>query len=136
MNDKPAGNLLASLKRALGTLLAIIETRLELLVVEFEQERARLGVLLLLGALAFLCFALGIILVTFFLIVLFWDSHRLEAIGALAALFLIGGGLLWLTLNAKARERPRLFAASIAELDRDRERLRGVRWSEEDSEVR
>ena len=125
MTDGPAGNLLASLRRAGGTLLALVETRLELFVVEFEEERARLGGLLLIGALAFLFLALGIALVTLFLIVLFWESHRLEAIGGLAVLSLLAGGLLFRTMRAQAREKPRLFAASIAELHRDRKELHG-----------
>src|SRR5438067_705098 len=40
MTQGPAANLLASLKRMVGTLAAMAETRLELLVVEFEEERA------------------------------------------------------------------------------------------------
>ena len=51
MAQGPASNLLASLRRVFGTLIAMGRTRFELLVVEFEEERARLGVLLLLGAL-------------------------------------------------------------------------------------
>jgi uncharacterized membrane protein YqjE len=125
MTDGPAGNLLASLRRAGGTLLALVETRIELIVVEFEEERARLGVLLLIGALAFVCLALGIALVTLFIIVLFWDTYRLEAIGGLAVLSLLAGGLLFRAMRTKAREQPRLFAASIAELRRDREELHG-----------
>jgi uncharacterized membrane protein YqjE len=131
MTHGPAGNLLASLRRAGGTLLALVETRLQLFVVEFEEERARLGVLLLIGALAFLCLALGIALVTLFLIVLFWDSHRLEAIGTLAVLLLLVGGFLFRAMCAKARQPPRLFAASIAELRRDREELHGGSPKEE-----
>jgi uncharacterized membrane protein YqjE len=125
MAQGPAANLLASLKRVVGTLVAIAETRLELLVVEFEEERARVGVLLLYAALAMLCLALGIILLTFLIVVLFWDSYRIQSVSGLAVFFLIAGGVLWRVMSAKAREKPRLFAASLSELHRDREQLHG-----------
>jgi uncharacterized membrane protein YqjE len=126
MTNGPAANLLASLKRMVGTLVAMAETRLELLVVEFEEERARVGVLLLYAALAMLFLAMGIILITFLIIVLCWDSYRIQSVGGLAAFFLVGGFVLWRIMRAKAREKPRLFAASLAELHRDREQLQST----------
>jgi uncharacterized membrane protein YqjE len=107
----------------MGTLIAIGQTRLELLVVEFEEERGRVGVLLLLAGLAFLCLTLGIVLVTFFIVIAFWEDYRIQVSGGLAAFFLIVGGILFKVMLGKAKEKPRLFAASLSELDRDRRQL-------------
>ncbi|HSJ81199.1 MAG TPA: phage holin family protein, partial [Thiobacillus sp.] len=55
--------------------------------------------------------------------VAFWESHRLAALGGLTGIFLAAGvGVVWLAMH-KARTRPRLFAASLAELSKDRQRL-------------
>jgi len=125
MTEGPASNLLASLRRVVGTLIAMARTRFELLVVEFEEERARVGVLLLLAALTFLCLMLGIILVTFLIIVVFWDTYRLQSVIALAVIYLGAAFILWRIMVAKAREQPRLFAATLAELQHDQDQLQG-----------
>jgi uncharacterized membrane protein YqjE len=101
----------------------VFQTRLELLATEVEEERVRLGRLLLLGAAAAFFLALGILTLTLFVIVLFWDTHRLVVSGLLAALYLGAGLALAFAARREARARPRLFAASLSELAKDRERL-------------
>jgi uncharacterized membrane protein YqjE len=55
--------------------------------------------------------------------VVFWDTHRHAALGGLTGLFLAtGAGLVAFALH-KARTRPRLFEASLAELSKDRQHL-------------
>lgn len=115
--------LLASLRRLAATLVAVFQTRLELLATEVEEERIRLGRLLLLGAAAAFFLALGILTLTLFVIVLFWDTHRLLVTGLLAALYLGAGLAIALAARREALARPRLFAASLSELAKDRERL-------------
>lgn len=72
-----------------GTLLAIFQTRLELLSNEAEEERLRVGQMLLYGSVALFLFGLSIMLLTVFIVVLFWGSHRLLVLGGLSALFFI-----------------------------------------------
>lgn len=115
--------LLASLRRLAATLVAVFQTRLELLATEVEEERIRLGRLLLLGAAAAFFLALGILTFTLFVIVLFWDTHRLLVTGLLAALYLGAGLAIAFAARREALARPRLFAASLSELAKDRERL-------------
>ena len=74
--------------------------------------------------LAALFVGFGIVFLMAFLTVLFWDSHRLLALGlATTGLFLAG---IWAATRAAARLRAgsRLFAASLAEIAQDREALR------------
>lgn len=119
---EPTG-LLQSLKRMVGTLLAISQTRLELLSNEIEEERLRIGQMLLYGGIALLCFGLAIMLLTVFIVVVFWDSHCLLVLGSLSALFFVAGLLLWNVLRRVAREKSKLFSASLAALASDRDRL-------------
>jgi len=115
--------LFASLKTLGATFAAILQNRLELLSTDIAEERARLGSILLLSLVALFCLGVGVLLLTLLVVVLFWDTHRLAALGGLTVLFLAaGGGVGWTALQ-RLRKKPRLFEASIAELAKDREQL-------------
>jgi uncharacterized membrane protein YqjE len=115
--------LMESLKRLAGTMLAIFQTRLELLSNEMEEERLRIEQMLLYGSVALFFFGLAVMLLTAFFVVLFWDSHRLLVLGGFAALFFVAGLLAWNALRRVAREKSKLFSASLAELADDRVQL-------------
>lgn len=120
-----AGGLLESLKALTGTLVRIVQTRLELLANDIALERAHLATLLVLGTVALFLLGVGVVLVALFVAVAFWESHRLLALGVLAASFVVAGTVLAALTVYKARRRPRLFAASLAELAKDRTQLSG-----------
>ncbi|MCH4565164.1 phage holin family protein [Halomonas sp. EGI 63088] len=116
----PAQRLFTAGKRLLGSLLATGETRLRLAVLELEEERARLVTLLLLAGLSLLLLLLGLAVLTLLVVVMFWDSHRLVAIG-LSALILLGSGValaLWVRRLARRRT---LLASTLKHLATDRE---------------
>ena len=115
--------LMESLERLAGTLLAIFQTRLELLSNEMEEERVRIEQMLLYGSVALFFFGLAIMLLTAFIVVLFWDSHRLLVLGGFTALFFVAGLLVLNELRRVAGEKSKLFSASLAELADDRDRL-------------
>ncbi|ANQ86830.1 hypothetical protein dqs_3813 [Azoarcus olearius] len=115
--------LLESLRGFLDTALQIAQIRLELLAVEVQEEKLRLGSLLFNIVLAGVLVGFGAVFLAVFLTVLFWDEHRLLALG-LATFACLGGGLLAAANAAREMRRgSQLFAASLAELTRDRERL-------------
>ena len=118
-----AGGLLGSLKRLASTLVAVVETRLQLLANELHAEKLRLAQLGLFAAAAVFFFALGIIMLTLLAIVVFWDSHRLLAIGGCAGIYLLVGAAFGVAVLRRATERSRLFEASLQELAKDREWL-------------
>lgn len=118
-----SGGLMESLQRMAETLLAILQTRLELLSSEIEEERLRIGQILLYGSIALFFSGLAIVLLMAFILALFWDDHRLLVLGGFAALFFVAGLLAWDTVRRVARERPKLFSVSLAELADDRDRL-------------
>lgn len=123
MAEEPRGGLFESLKALSGSLIAIVHTRLELLSNDIAEERAHLATLVLLGLVALFCLGVGVVLLAILVAVAFWESHRLAALGGLTGFFLLAGaGLAWLAMH-KARTRPRLFEASLAELAKDRQEL-------------
>jgi uncharacterized membrane protein YqjE len=118
-----AGGLLGSIKKLVATLVAVADTRLRLLANELHAETYRVGQLLLLGAASVFLLAFGCVLLTFFVIVMFWDCNRLLAIGGFAALYIVVGVVLAAIVRGRATSRTRLFEASLAELGKDRDRL-------------
>ena len=117
------GGLFDSLKVLTATLVAIAHTRVELLSTELEEERVRLSSMLAWTLVALCCAGLGVVLATLFVVVVLWDRYRLLALGIPAILFILGAALAWLVVRGKARAKPRLFAASLTELSKDREEL-------------
>ena len=117
------GGLLTSLKQLVATLVAVVQTRLELLANEVQAEKSRLAQLLLLGISAVFFLACAVLLLTVLVIVAVWDTHRLLAIGGFAALYLGMGIGFVLAARARAVAGTQLFAASLGELEKDRDRL-------------
>lgn len=118
-----AGGLLGSLKKLASTLVALAQTRLQLLANELHAERLRLMRLWLLAAAAVFFLTLGIIMLTLLVVVLFWDSHRLLAMGGFAGIYLLIGILFGARVLRRATERSHMFEASLQELAKDREWL-------------
>lgn len=118
-----SGGLFESLKNLSVSLVGVIHTRLELLSVDIAEERVHQTTLLVLALLALFCFGVGVVLLSILIVVAFWETHRLAALGGLAGLFLAtGGGVVWVALH-KIRTKPKLFQASLAELVKDRQHL-------------
>jgi len=126
MTEKTPGGskgLLESLTTLAATLVAIVHTRLDLLSTDLEEEREHLLSLLVLALAGLFCLGVGVVLATILLVVAFWDTHRLLALGSLAGCFLAAGMAAWMFAMHKARTKPRLFAASLSELFKDRQQL-------------
>jgi uncharacterized membrane protein YqjE len=118
-----SSGLLASLRRLLATLTGVVATRLELLANELQEERLRLVQMLLFALFAVFCLCMGVLLLSLFLVVLFWDEHRLAVLAGLTLAFFAAGGWLLLLLRSRWRQGSRLFSASLAELAKDRQAL-------------
>lgn len=123
MTESPR-RLTASLKTLAGTVLELLQLRLELLSVEAQEEVQRLGGLLIYGAVAVTFLSLGLGFLAILITVALWDSHRLLALAVFATLFLtLGGVCAWLA-RERAMAGTRFFSSSADELKRDRESLR------------
>jgi uncharacterized membrane protein YqjE len=113
-----------SLRNFAATLVALLQTRLELLATDLEEERIRLLQLLFWAAGALFFFALGVLMITMLVVLLLWDSYRLAGIIGLAAIFLAIGAAMALGVRNRMHARSRLFSSSLEELGKDKDELR------------
>jgi len=102
----------------------MLHTRLDLFFTELEEERERLKQTLVLTLVLFFGLSFGFILLTIFIVALFWDKGWIAAIGCLSAVYLGVGIVAAMKLRSAFLQRPGLFPATLAELGKDRERLR------------
>ena len=111
--------LFSSVKRLLNTALAGVENRIELFLVELREERFRIFEVLLLGCAAALLGFMALLTVTVTLVVVFWDSARVQVLVVLSAGYSVATiGILW-RLKILLRNWSS-FAATLSELKKDR----------------
>ena len=120
----PAPGVIAALRSLAANTVAIVHTRLELLANEVEEERVRTLQIVLLAVIALFCAAVGVLLITTWIVVALWEQYRLATLAALALAYLIAAGIALRKLKAKTAARPKLFTTSLAELARDRDLLK------------
>ena len=124
MSTEPRPRLAESLHGIVDAGLQTVQTRLELLAIELQEEKLRLAGLALNAVLAGLLLGFGLMFLLVFLTVLFWEEHRLLALGISTVICLIGGLLAASKAAHAFRSGTKLFSASLAELTRDRAALR------------
>lgn len=124
----PISGLIGSLKNALSTLVAIAQTRLEILSVELQEEIGRAANLLLWALIALFAASIGLFLGALVLIFAFWDTHRVLVSLLVMGFFFALAITAVLVLRVRLSRRPRLFEGTIAEFARDHEHL-GARRS-------
>jgi uncharacterized membrane protein YqjE len=115
--------LLGSANHLLAVLVSAAETRVGILATELQEERVRLGRLLLVGGAALFCLGLGTVLLSVFLVVLYWDSDRLAVLGLLSGLFLGLGVVNAVVLAIIARGQKRPLGETVEVLAKDRQSL-------------
>lgn len=121
----PAGPGPISSARALGaTVIELVRTRVELAVVELQEEGQRRTRMLALAAAAGAFLALAALLLAAFIVIAFWDNHRLLAAAGVTAAYAGLGVWALLRLKRLDRESPAPFEATLAELAKDVEALR------------
>lgn len=119
----PSGGLYESIKTLLATLLAILQTRGQLLATELEAERIRLEQRVLLALIGLLFLGFGLLFLTLWLVAAAGPEHRVAALGGAAAFYLALAAGTLLGLRHAVRSKPPLFGASLAELAKDRNGL-------------
>lgn len=121
--EQPGTGLLHSLRNLATTLVALLQTRLELLAADLEEGGVRLLQILFLAVGALLFLVLGVLILTLLAVLLLWDERQVGAIVGLAVAFFVIGGGLALGARNRIRARPGMFAGTVGELAKDRERL-------------
>lgn len=114
-----APGLFASFKRLLKTVFAIAQNRLELLLVEAREERARFFGLLLLAGIVLVLALLTLLLVTVIVVVLCVRANRLDLLCGLSLVCLATTLALFWRLHARLKSWTP-FSATLAELRKDK----------------
>lgn len=121
----PLGGLSGSLRGLSATLVALVCARAELIVVELQEEKERARQKLVLMVLAALFFTMGLLLAAFLVVMLFWDTHRMLAAGAVTLLYLGIGGWALARLREMNHNSQPPFSATMSEFANDLRLLRG-----------
>lgn len=108
-----------SVRSFMASWVALLRTRVEILSLELEEQREWMEHLMILTVAAIFCVCFGMLLLTLFVVVLFWENYRLWVLGGFALLYLGGGLGLVMSLRKKSRNRPRIFSTTATELAKD-----------------
>jgi uncharacterized membrane protein YqjE len=122
-----AGGLLDAV-RAIGTTLnEIVRLRGALFAIELGEEVERRKHALILAGLAAAFLHMALMLLTLFVVVIFWDTHRVAAIGVVALLYLACGAGALIRYRMHGARSPSPFEATLGELQQDLAQLRAPR---------
>lgn len=127
-SGRPAGplrQLIASVSGLLATVIGIGRTRLELLSVEVREELNRAAELAVWGVVAVLAAAGGLLFAGLAIIFAFWDTHRILAAVLVTASYFLLAIVAGLVVRSRLRSRPPFLHATLGELARDEDELRG-----------
>lgn len=116
----PATRGLLDALRALGvTLGETLHVRGALLALEVRDEIDRRQAMLVLAGLGVAFVHLALLLAALLVVAIFWDTHRIAALGTVTVLYLACGAVALIALRARLAASADPFAASLGELERD-----------------
>ena len=115
--------LFAALRKIAITLLAMGQTRLELLGNEVEIQKVNAVRMLLLAQALLFCAALGVVLSVAWVALLLWEQ-RLVVVAVFAGVFLAAAAWCYRALVRILNTQESAFSATLAELREDMRRLK------------
>jgi len=113
-----------SLRKLADTGLAVVHDRLELLGVEFQEEKFRLIQMFFWISAAIFSGVLAITFASLTLVYIFWESARLAILGGLALFYLAALLVLVVRFRRYLSRQPLPFAATLQEIKTDRSCIR------------
>lgn len=119
--ESPPG-IFDAAKTFASSLLEHAQTRLELLTVEWAEEKSRLAGLLVMLTLALFFSCLAVTLGSLLIVMLFWDTpHRFSVMAGVVGFYFVAALVAWSAARSRMKAKSSLFSASAAELRRDRQ---------------
>ena len=113
-------------KDLLAVLSSALHTRLDLFAVEIEEELERTKQTLALFVVLLCAVSFGFALLNIFLVALFWQNGWIAAIGILALVYFGVAAFAAIKLRGSTLRPSGLFPTTLAELGKDRDRLRAA----------
>jgi uncharacterized membrane protein YqjE len=108
-----------------SSVVGLLETRMEILSLEWAEERGNLTRLLLMVVGIMVCLQLALVVGLLFVLLVVGEQHRVATLGGFALLLLLAAGGGALGLRRWLGKRPPMFRTTIAELRKDRDWIRG-----------
>lgn len=122
-NKGSGGGTWGAARDKAAALLAVGQTRLELLGNELQVARITITRQLLLAQALLFCAGLGVVLTTMAVVILFWEQ-RLVVVALAAALVWLIALYVYFAIQRTNRNSEPLFGASLAELQEDLRQLK------------
>ena len=121
MNEPPPteDGLLAPVTRLLKTLANLLENRIELFLVEVQEERMRLVEALLLAAVGIVAALMTLILITMTVVVIFWETHRVLVLVLFALVYATAAVVVFRALHSRLNHS-QAFSATLDQMKKDR----------------
>jgi uncharacterized membrane protein YqjE len=121
--EPASGSLRASVARLADALLGSMGTRIELATVEYAEERDRIGQQLALLVAGIGCLLFAVLFLASAIVAWYWDTHRFAAFAGVILVFAAMGAFLLWRRSEVAQTAGTPFAATLAELRKDRAAL-------------
>ena len=131
MNDhphaEPPRGIFDSLRALLDTVLSIFHNRAELFTTEIEEEVTRLVGVFIWAIVAVQAAIIGAAFLAVAIAIAIPSEYRALTAGGLGLLFLVVTVIGVFSIRKILRSKPRPFDATLRELEKDRDHLRGRR---------
>jgi len=112
-----------SLERLGGAAVGLLQGHVELLGIEFQDEKSRTFQLFIFSGISLILSLLVMMAISTAILILFWDSYRMEAAWGISLFFLLGLIASVMKTLQLARKGESPFQATLEELARNREQL-------------
>ena len=119
-----SAGLLHSAQSLLASVLALARTRVELFSTELQEELTRLAFALIGAVVVLLLAALGVAFAALALIIAIGEQYRSLVAASVALVLIALAAVAWWSLRGLGRDKPRVLAATLAELERDQDALK------------
>lgn len=116
--------IVESVSRLAGTFISILQTRLELIAIEVEEESLRFFSYFFFALAAMFCIGMALLLGVLLIVVIYWDTHRVPVLVSLMAFFAFSSAMIMLGVRKHYRLKPRMLSHTLTELSKDIERLK------------
>ena len=120
-SGQATGGLFATVRQVLASALKTVKVRIELMSVEFQQEKARLVQLVILGVVTGVIAVLALTGVTACVILSVAEESQYNALKIFTGLYFVLAVVLGLVIRARVKQKP--FARTIGEFEKDRKKI-------------
>lgn len=120
MDETPPseGGIFSGVARLFQTLRDTAANRVELFLVELQEERIRLIDALLWVAVAIVCALMTLLMITLMVVVIFWDTHRLLVLSLVTVAYAVAAVVAMVKLRSQL-QRWRAFSATLEQIKKD-----------------